>query len=200
MILEIFWTICLVGFVYIIANYCFQLFKMKGSPPGPFPLPIIGNLHLLGRRPHLTFKELSKKYGDVFRISFGTKRVVVINAIEPAKEALIQKGVEFAGRPTDMYTSDIVTRGGKDLIMADYGTMWRVLRKIAHSSLKMYGAGMGKLEKLILEEMDELIKRFDAKIDISFDPKDDICKYKMTFLKVQIIVNYCAMIRSEEAL
>ena len=174
---EIAWTIFLAGFIYIFVNYLVQLFQLKGSPPGPIPLPVIGNLHLLGKKPHVTFKELSRKYGNVLGVSLGSKRVVVINAIEPAREALIQKSTDFAGRPSDMHTAFVATRGGKDIVMADYGAMWKTLRKIAHSALKMYGTGMGKLEKLISRETDELLKRFDAKIGESFDPKNDICKY-----------------------
>ena len=56
---------------------------------------MIGNLHLLGDHPHKVFREMSVKYGSVFGISFGMKRVVIINSVEPAKEALLTKGIYF---------------------------------------------------------------------------------------------------------
>ena len=110
MYLELIWTIALASLVYIIVNYLFHLSVLKAKeftrdfPPGPTPLPIFGNLHLLGKQPHVAIKELSKKYGDVVSISLGSKKVVVLNAIEPAREMLIQKGADFAGQPNDMKT------------------------------------------------------------------------------------------------
>ena len=183
MYLEIISTITIAGFVYVMVSYMFHLSMLKAKeiakafPPGPIPLPVIGNLHLLGKHPHKALKELSNKYGEVFGISLGSKRVVLINTIEPAREALIQKGADFAGRPTDMYTAEIISRGYEDILLSDYGPMWKTLRKVAHSSLKMYGTGMGRLEKLVLKETEELIKRLDAKIGQPFNPKDDIGKW-----------------------
>ena len=170
MYLEIASTITFAFFIYIFVKYLAHLSKLKDFPPGPFPLPVVGNLHLLGRQAPMIFKDLSKEYGDVFGISLGSKRVVVINAIEPARDSLIQKGADFAGRPTD----NVITRGYKDIAFADYGTMWKTLRKVAHSSLKMYGTGMGKLEALVFKETEELFKRLDSKIGQAFNPRDDI--------------------------
>ena len=173
------------GLVYMIVSYLYHLSILKAKefnkvfPPGPTPLPIIGNLNLLGKKPHITLKELSKKYGDVFSISLGSKRVVIINSIEPAWEALVHKGADFAGRPTDHYTAEVFSRGYKDILFSDYGPEWKTVRKIAHSSLKMYGTGMERLEKLMMKEIEELIKRLDAKIGQSIDPTLDLCESKL---------------------
>jgi hypothetical protein len=46
------------------------------APPGPKPLPLIGNLLDMGRASKnlgMVFYELSKKYGDVFSIKMGMK-------------------------------------------------------------------------------------------------------------------------------
>ena len=44
--------------------------------------------------------------------------MVVISDFSTAKEILIQRGTEFAGRPMFL-TADILFHGGKDIIMAD---------------------------------------------------------------------------------
>ena len=79
--------------LYALCDYLHHVFSLKKYPPGPFPLPIVGNLHLLGPDPHEDFNRLAKKHGDVFGLSFGMNRLVIVNAIEPAKEALVTRGI-----------------------------------------------------------------------------------------------------------
>jgi len=71
------------------------------QPPGPLPLPVIGNLALLGKYdvPFEGFSALSKIYGDVYSLTLGTIRCVVVNNLETIKEVLNQNGVFFGGRP-----------------------------------------------------------------------------------------------------
>ena len=97
--------------VYGLVGYIKHVYNLKNYPPGPFPLPFIGNLRKLGEKPYLTFIDLAKVYGDVFSVSLGMQRIVIINKIEPAKEALITKSVEFAGRPTTNYIFQLISRG-----------------------------------------------------------------------------------------
>ena len=85
-----------VSVTYLLMHY---YGRPKAFPPGPYPLPIIGSLHLLGDQPHKVLQSLASKYGDVFSIFFGGWKVVIVNNIENAKEALIQKSADFAGRP-----------------------------------------------------------------------------------------------------
>ncbi|WMV47016.1 hypothetical protein MTR67_040401 [Solanum verrucosum] len=46
----------------------FSLRRSKRVAPGPFPLPIIGNLHLLGDKPHISLAQLAKKHGPIMNI------------------------------------------------------------------------------------------------------------------------------------
>ncbi|XP_066451825.1 cytochrome P450 2K6-like isoform X3 [Eleutherodactylus coqui] len=81
------------------------LYKQKENvhpnyPPGPKPLPIIGNiLNLNVQKPHLSFLELAKKYGPVFSIKLGTEKMVVLCGYDTVKEALVNRAEEFLDRP-----------------------------------------------------------------------------------------------------
>ena len=67
-------------------------------------------------------------------------------------------------------------------MFSDYGPEWKTMRKVSHTSLKMYGTGnMEKFEKIMLKDMEELIKRLDAKIGQSFDPKTDLGELSQDF-------------------
>lgn len=71
------------------------------QPPGPLPLPILGNLALLGKFdcPFEGFSALSKIYGNVYSLTFGSVRGVIVNDLETIKEVLNQNGKFFGGRP-----------------------------------------------------------------------------------------------------
>lgn len=78
-----------------------QTVEVLPQPPGPVPWPILGNLALLGQYevPFEGFTALSKIYGDVYSLTLGSTRCVVINSLEVIKEALNQNGKFFGGRP-----------------------------------------------------------------------------------------------------
>lgn len=71
------------------------------QPPGPLPWPIIGNLAILGQfdSPFKAFSELGKKYGDIFGLTLGNTRCVVVNNLDLIKEILNENGKYFGGRP-----------------------------------------------------------------------------------------------------
>ena len=53
--------------------------KTDLSMPGPFSLPIIGNLHQLTPDLHKTLYKMSKKYGNIFQMHLGQQTIVVIS-------------------------------------------------------------------------------------------------------------------------
>uniref|UniRef100_A0A8C8Z344 unspecific monooxygenase n=1 Tax=Prolemur simus TaxID=1328070 RepID=A0A8C8Z344_PROSS len=68
-------------------------------PPGPTPLPIIGNMLRLNVKDiGKSFTNFSKAYGPVFTVYLGMKPAVVLHGYEVVKEAMIDHGEEFSGR------------------------------------------------------------------------------------------------------
>ncbi|KAM4637094.1 steroid 17-alpha-hydroxylase/17,20 lyase [Discoglossus pictus] len=85
----------------------------------------------------------------------GSHYVVIVNHHEHAKEVLLKKGKDFAGRPRSV-TTDILTRNGKDIAFANYSPTWKFHRKIVHASLSMFGEGTIAIEKIISREATSL--------------------------------------------
>ncbi|KAM5586777.1 hypothetical protein ABKV19_005617 [Rosa sericea] len=57
-------------------------------PPGPKPLPLIGNLFEIGDKPHLSLTKLSERYGPIVSLQLGQVTTVVISSASMAKEIL----------------------------------------------------------------------------------------------------------------
>ena len=85
--------------VFIAAWSFFSSRERKGRlPPGPFPLPIIGNLHLLGDLPHRALAALSTKHGPLMSLRFGSALTLVVSSPEIAKEFLKTHDRLFANK------------------------------------------------------------------------------------------------------
>nr|XP_010587619.2 cytochrome P450 2C9-like [Loxodonta africana] len=107
------------GVVLMLCVSCFLLLLWKQSyekgklPPGPTPLPIIGNiLQLNVENISRSLSDFSKAYGPVFTLYFAIKPTVV-HGYEAMKEALIDLGEEFSGRFLLTLLVEIIFSNGK---------------------------------------------------------------------------------------
>ncbi|MEE6509987.1 hypothetical protein FKM82_028783, partial [Ascaphus truei] len=75
------------------------MYRKRNLPPGPTPLPVIGNLLQIKRgRLVKSLMDLSEKYGSVYTLYFGSRPVIILCGYQTLKEALIDQGDEFSGR------------------------------------------------------------------------------------------------------
>ncbi|XP_025026283.1 cytochrome P450 2J6-like, partial [Python bivittatus] len=134
----------------------------KGFPPGPWHLPLIGNL-LQVRMGNLLkdLDQLAKKYGPVFSLYLGGTPVVFTHGFPPAKEVLVIKGTEFAGR-ADFPIMDAINKK-KGILSTKYGEVWKEQRRFSLMFLRNFGVGKKSMEEKILEEATYLIEAFTEK-------------------------------------
>ncbi|XP_010911404.2 cytochrome P450 71A1 [Elaeis guineensis] len=98
-------------------------------PPGPKKLPLIGNLHQLGRLPHHSLWQLSQKYGPLMYLELGSVPTVVVSSAEMAREVMKTHDLDFCSRPRLVATSK-VSYNCLDISFSPYGEYWREMRKI----------------------------------------------------------------------
>nr|XP_021485147.1 cytochrome P450 2B15-like [Meriones unguiculatus] len=133
-------------------------------PPGPRPLPILGNLLQMDRGGLLySFMQLREKYGDVFTVYLGPRPVVMLCGTEAIREALVDQAEAFSGRGTIAVVEPIVQ--GNGLIFAN-GERWKTLRRFSLATMRDFGMGRRSVEERIKEEaqclVEELRKAHDS--------------------------------------
>uniref|UniRef100_A0A3Q7HJC5 Cytochrome P450 n=1 Tax=Solanum lycopersicum TaxID=4081 RepID=A0A3Q7HJC5_SOLLC len=94
--------------------------KSKNLPPGPWKLPIIGNLHQLDiSRPYITLKELSKKHGPLMHLKLGERSTIVISSYKILKELMKTSDTILSHRP-ELLVSKTMAYNGGDIAFAPY--------------------------------------------------------------------------------
>ncbi|KAJ6669569.1 hypothetical protein lerEdw1_000118 [Lerista edwardsae] len=147
-------------------------------PPGPWSLPIVGNLFQLGEYPYISFDRMRKTYGDVFQIKLGMVPVVVVNGLDSVKQVLLRDGESFAGRPY-MQSFSLFADGESMSFSVKYGQSWKLLKKTAGKALRSFAKSEARsssfsclLEEHVCAEASELVKTFmdHSTKEGSFDP------------------------------
>ncbi|KAM9305176.1 cytochrome P450 2W1-like [Gastrophryne carolinensis] len=125
--------------------------KMCNLPPGPTPLPFIGNMHILDiRRQDYTFMELAKKYGPVFTFHFGSTKAVVLVGYQANQDALVKANYDFGSRGPIPIADDFQKNHG---VIFSNGEGWKVTRRFTLSILRDLGMGKGPIEERIIDEL-----------------------------------------------
>jgi cytochrome P450 len=104
-------------------------------PPGPTPIPFLGNrLQLPKSKPWIQFQEWSKMYGPIFTIWIGRKPTIVISDPNIAAELMEKRSAKYSSRPRMVAMGEILWDGASILVQP-YGKEWSVRRKLLHQAL-----------------------------------------------------------------
>ncbi|XP_032747900.1 cytochrome P450 2A1 [Rattus rattus] len=143
--------------------------KIRGRlPPGPTPLPFIGNyLQLNTKDVYSSITQLSERYGPVFTIHLGPRRVVVLYGYDAVKEALVDQAEEFSGRGEQAIYNTLFKGYG---VTFSSGERAKQLRRFTIATLRDFGVGKRGVEERILEEAGYLIKMLQGTCGAPIDP------------------------------
>ena len=128
-------VICVVLFVglsYVLVGDFILYLRM---PPGPRPLPIIGNkLQVPKDYPWIRFQSWAEKYGPIFTIWFGRRPTVILSDPIVAAELLEKRSSKYSSRPRCVAMGEIYWDMASILVQP-YGKEWSIRRRLLHSGL-----------------------------------------------------------------
>uniref|UniRef100_A0A8C7E1E4 Uncharacterized protein n=1 Tax=Naja naja TaxID=35670 RepID=A0A8C7E1E4_NAJNA len=168
--------------------------RPKDFPPGPWSLPLIGNLLQFSKRfPLKELDQLAKKYGPVFSLYLGRTPMVFTHGFPSAEEVLMIQGTEFAGR-VSFPVMDAVTHK-KGLLTLKYGEVWKGQRKFSRMLFRNFRLSKRSVEKKILDETSYLIQAFtDNMSKLSWERMGSVPFDPYEFLDTAVANVICSII------
>ncbi|XP_032751892.1 cytochrome P450 2B3 [Rattus rattus] len=153
----------------------FLLFLVKGHakvhghlPPGPRPLPLLGNLLQMDRGGfRKSFIQLQEKHGDVFTVYFGPRPVVMLCGTQTIREALVDHAEAFSGRRIIAVLQPIMQEYGMSFVNEE---RWKILRRLFVATMRDFGIGKQSVEDQIKEEAKYLVEELKNHQGVSLDP------------------------------
>ncbi|KAF3763288.1 hypothetical protein M406DRAFT_49443 [Cryphonectria parasitica EP155] len=104
-------------------------------PPGPPPLPFIGNkLQLPKSKPWVQFQAWSQRYGPIFTIWIGRRPTVIISDPIVASELMESRSSKYSSRPRMVAMGELLWDGASILVQP-YGKEWSVRRRLLHMAM-----------------------------------------------------------------
>ncbi|KAE8419631.1 cytochrome P450 [Aspergillus pseudocaelatus] len=127
-----------IGFCIILiplAIIIHDVYLWKCLPPGPSPIPLLGNkFQIPSKHPWIKFQEWSKIYGPIYTIWLGRRPTVVISDPLIASELLEKRSTKYSTRPRFVTMGEIYWDMASILVQP-YGKEWLIRRRLLHSAL-----------------------------------------------------------------
>ncbi|XP_019191724.1 PREDICTED: cytochrome P450 89A2-like [Ipomoea nil] len=123
--------LCSLFVIFFLKSLFALFFSNKSLPPGPFTVPLIGNIPCLRRsfRPEPVLRDLKSKYGPLITLRVGARPEILIANHSLAHKALVQTGAVFSDRPRSAPTFRLLNSNQRSINSAAYGPTWRLLRR-----------------------------------------------------------------------
>uniref|UniRef100_A0A7E4VY01 SCP domain-containing protein n=1 Tax=Panagrellus redivivus TaxID=6233 RepID=A0A7E4VY01_PANRE len=141
-------------FILIYKIY-FYFWKYRHLPPGPFPLPFIGNTHAFKDPVDQVFQKWKDKYGDIMTYWLGSIPIVSLHNAAVINETFYKDGEAYTGR-VEMRWNEI-SRGGALGIFFSEGLLWQESRRFTLQVFRNFGLGRNLMQERVLDQVCAMI-------------------------------------------
>lgn len=112
--------------------YSWASSRPKNFPPGPKPVPFLGNLNLIpASKSFALFHRWTKEYGPIIGLKFGPANVVVLNNWRDAQELLEKRSAIYSSRPPNYIANELICKDQTHILFLPYTSTFKLLRKTA---------------------------------------------------------------------
>jgi Cytochrome P450 len=120
------------GLVAILLDYVRILRLRQKLPPGPFPLPLVGNhFQTPSIRPWLEWEKWTEHYkSPMITLWIGRHPRIILNDAWTASDLLEKKSDIFSSRPHLIVMGDVINATKTNQTTLPYGDRWRIHRKL----------------------------------------------------------------------
>ncbi|KAK9063219.1 hypothetical protein SSX86_017089 [Deinandra increscens subsp. villosa] len=153
--------------IILLSTLLFLLFIIKQTkklssktinnlPPGPPKLPIIGNLHQVGDKLHVSLAKFAEEYGPLISLKLGTQVLVVASSPEAAMGILKTQDRLLSSRvvPTAMQQKSLLPHS---ILFSECNESWKALRSLCET--KMFSTSALEAHSRLREEkVDQLLE------------------------------------------
>ncbi|KAJ5166739.1 Cytochrome P450 [Penicillium canariense] len=104
-------------------------------PPGPTPLPFIGNkLFIPKSSPWIQFEKWSHIHGPIFTLWIGRRPTIIISDPDVAADLLEKRSTKFSSRPRFVVMGELYWDNA-GILVQPYGKEWQIRRRMLHQAL-----------------------------------------------------------------
>ncbi|KAK7996650.1 hypothetical protein PG989_004690 [Apiospora arundinis] len=99
-------------------------------PPGPKPLPLIGNLHQVPKSLQwLHFYHWSREYGPVMHLSMAGQPLILLSTNQAAQDLLSRRSAQYSDRPRMVMSGELVTKG-MHMLLRQYDAQYKLHQRM----------------------------------------------------------------------
>uniref|UniRef100_A0A7E4VT77 Cytochrome P450 n=1 Tax=Panagrellus redivivus TaxID=6233 RepID=A0A7E4VT77_PANRE len=142
----------------LLAIYLFNFYyvQRRKLPPGPIPLPFVGNSLSFIKTPlDVCLQKWKDQYGDIMTIWVGCVPTVTLHNSRVIYDTFVKDGDAYAGR-MELSWNEIVRSGPLGVMFAE-GPLWREHRRFALQVFRNLGLGRNIMQERVLDDVCALI-------------------------------------------